>query len=61
MDAYLCGHDHNMQMFSDDGLAHYHGGMGVKFNPSREHLNDEIIPANALKYWTVFGNENQGK
>lgn len=59
MDAYICGHDHNMQMFHDNRLAHYHSGMGVKFNPSKENIDDPRIPQNASKFWTVFDeNEN---
>ena len=43
-----------MQMFHDNRLAHYHSGMGVKFNPSTENIDNPNIPPNASKFWTVY-------
>ena len=47
IDAYFCGHDHNMQVFQHNRLAHYHSGMGVKFNPRQS--------VNFLRMWKFRG------
>ena len=59
VDAYICGHDHNMQFFHHDRLAHFHSGMGVKFNPSVENQENPLIPTGASKFWTIFSKEGK--
>ena len=59
VDAYICGHDHNMQFFHHDRVAHFHSGMGVKFNPSVENQENPLIPTGASKFWTIFSKEGK--
>lgn len=51
VDAYICGHEHNIQHIKDPnfGVNYYISGAGHQTSHKEDHIND--VPPNSLKYF----------
>merc|ERR1712037_68025 len=56
-DAYLCGHDHNMQHFLSKRIHYFISGMGKAINISLENMNNELNPHEDFDYHSIFKGE----
>ena len=58
VDAYISGHDHNLQHYYENGVHYYVSGLGEVANPNLVHLNDYRNPP--FLFFSIMKNEHLG-
>lgn len=60
VDAYLCGHDHNMQHWYHNRIHYFTSGLGQIGSPNMRNMNNPLNPVDGFDYFTILKGERLG-
>ena len=60
VDAYLCGHDHNLQHFFHKRIHYFVSGLGELPNPNLKNMNHHMNPIEDFDFFTILRGEGGG-